>query len=102
MPLTFDRKLFVGTHVPNIVVVKHHNHTTEGNPSPISKSLKKYVFFELMEASQALQETITTRTFRKKKIDELIKRMTKEKDDEDALEVNSGKKDEHSRDSANS
>ena len=84
IPLTFDTKLFVGTHVPDIVVAKHYGHTTDGISSPISKSLSKYMLSGIMEASQALQETITNCTFRKKKLDELIKRMIKEKDDEDA------------------
>lgn len=87
MDLTFDRKLFMGTHVQNIVVAKHHGHTTDGICSPISKALRKYVLFEMMEASHALQDTITTSTFRKKNIYVLTKKLTKEKDDEDAKEV---------------
>lgn len=76
------------------MVAKHQGQITGGSSSQISKALGSNVLFELMKASQALQETIATSTIRNKNIYELIKRLTKKKDGEDAREVNSEQEEE--------
>lgn len=78
-PLTLDTKLFVGTHVPKIVVIKHHGQTGGANSSPISKFKRKDVLLELVEVSKSLQEIITTSTIGKRNMDRSIKMLTKEK-----------------------
>lgn len=79
LPLTLDKKLFVETHIPNIMV-KHRDQTIGGSSSPVSKATIKDVLLELMEVSKCLQETITAIIIRKKKADGLIKIMNKKKE----------------------
>lgn len=50
-PLTLENKLFVGTHVPYIVV-KHQSQNPSENSSSVSKATKKEVLHGLMEVSQ--------------------------------------------------
>ncbi|KAI5394588.1 hypothetical protein KIW84_061286 [Lathyrus oleraceus] len=82
LPLTLDKKLFVGTHVPNIMA-KHHGQTVSGSSSLVSKATRKDVLYELMEVSKALQVTITSSTIRKRSVDGLIKMLNKENDVKD-------------------
>lgn len=48
-PLTLDYRLFIGTHVPDIVVIKYQDQY-----SSLSKSNRKDVLFELVEVSKAI------------------------------------------------
>ncbi|XP_050888628.1 uncharacterized protein LOC127093769 [Lathyrus oleraceus] len=86
LPLTLNKKLIVGTHVPDIMV-KHHGQTVVGISSPASKATRKNMLSELMEVSKALQETITPSTIKKRSVDGLIKILTKENDVEDEDKV---------------
>jgi hypothetical protein len=75
--LSFDYKLFAGSHVPDIVISKAQD--TDETSSSITKASKDIVLKELMEVSAALGETIRTSTIRKKKVGALIdESMTKE------------------------
>ncbi|KAI5427904.1 hypothetical protein KIW84_033073 [Lathyrus oleraceus] len=94
VPLTYDYKLFIQTHVPYIVVTKYQDRYVVGNSSTLSKSTKKDVFLELMQVSKAIQETITTSTIRKKNMDNLIKMLTMEKEIEKEEEVGSEEEEE--------
>lgn len=80
--LTLDYNVFVGTHVPNIVVQRNKSHAVRGSFTFVSKATKGDVLHELMEVSKALQETITSSTIGKKKVDELIMLLTNEEDEE--------------------
>jgi hypothetical protein len=62
--LTFDYRLFVETHVPNIVLPTWKD-------AGISSS-KEVVIAELKEVSKGLGETINTSTTRKISVDNLI------------------------------
>jgi hypothetical protein len=68
--LSFDYKLFAGSHVPDIVISKAQD--TDETSSSITKASKDIVLKELMEVSAALGETIRTSTIRKKKVGALI------------------------------
>lgn len=89
-PLNLDRKMFVRTHGPYIMV-KHQGQTVGENSSYLSKATKKDVLYELMEVSKDLQATISASTTKKKKVDELTNLMTNEKEGEDEEEVDSEK-----------
>ncbi|KAI5439425.1 hypothetical protein KIW84_024993 [Lathyrus oleraceus] len=78
-PLTLDKKLFMGIHVPNIMV-KYQGQSASENSSTISKATIKYVLLELIEASKYLQETIISSTIRKKNVDGLIIMFYKKKE----------------------
>lgn len=80
MPLTLDYKLFVGIHVPEIMVSRNPDKVVDGNSSPLSKSTKKDGLLKLKEVSKSLEETIRSSTLRKKNMDRLIKMMSKEED----------------------
>ena len=93
-PLTLDKKLFVGTHVPNIMVTNHQGQTTGGNSYLVSKAARKDVLLDPMEVPKALQETIIVSTTRKRNMDGLIKMLTKEKEVEDEEKDNSEEEEE--------
>lgn len=78
-PLTLDKKLFVGIHVPNIMV-KYQGQSASENSSPISKATIKYVLLGLIEVSKYLQETIISSTIRKRNFDGLIIMFSKKKE----------------------
>ncbi|KAI5416933.1 hypothetical protein KIW84_041797 [Lathyrus oleraceus] len=69
----------VGSHVPDILVSNiNFDMTAEGELSqvpPLSSSSRSHVLLEFMEVSKTLQEVITTSTFHKNKVDEMIKIM---------------------------
>ncbi|MCI15858.1 envelope-like protein, partial [Trifolium medium] len=79
-PLTFDYRLFVGSHVPDIVISKTHDGT--GTSASLTKATKDEVLAELLEVSKALGETIKASTTRNMHVDNLIKSMTKEQEAE--------------------
>lgn len=89
VPLTFDYRHFVIIHVPDIVVTKHQDQSTDGNSSPLSISTRNDVLLDLMEVSKALQETIKSITIRKNNVDNMIKMVTKEKEVEEEEEADS-------------
>lgn len=77
LPLALDKKLFVGTHVPDIMV-KYHDQIVGGSSSHVSKATKKKdVLLEQGEVAKSRQETISASTIRKKKVGEMIKIMNK-------------------------
>lgn len=55
VPLTFDYRQFVRTHVPDIAVTNHQDQYVVGNSSPLSKYTKKDVLLKLMKVSKYLQ-----------------------------------------------
>ncbi|KAK2381627.1 hypothetical protein QL285_069218 [Trifolium repens] len=69
--LSFDYKLFAGTHVPDIVFLKTKK-AAEASGSML-RANKKDVLAELMQISKTLGETIKTSTVRKQHVDNLIK-----------------------------
>ncbi|KAK2402321.1 hypothetical protein QL285_051853 [Trifolium repens] len=69
--LSFDYKLFAGTHVPDIVFPKMKEAAEASSPLP--RANKKDVLAELMQISKTLGETIKTSTARKQHVDNLIK-----------------------------
>jgi hypothetical protein len=88
-PLSFDYKLFVGSHVPHIVIPKGKE--IAGTSGSLSKATRDGVLEELIEVSKILGETIKVRTTRKIHVDNLIKSMTQEEvEDEEANEEETG------------
>lgn len=77
-PMTLDNKQFVGKRVQDIMVPQHQTQAAGGSSALISKSTINNVLLELMEESKSLQDTITSSTIRKKKIDALISLIKKE------------------------
>jgi hypothetical protein len=69
--LSFDYKLFAGTHVPDIVFPKMKEAAEASSSLP--RANKKDVLAELMQISKTLGETIKTSTTRKQHVDNLIK-----------------------------
>ncbi|KAK2402583.1 hypothetical protein QL285_052086 [Trifolium repens] len=74
--LGFHYKLFVSTHVPDIVFPKMKE-TAEASGS-LPRANKDDVLAELMEISKTLGETIKTSTTRKAHVDNLIKSIMQE------------------------
>jgi len=73
-------RLFVGTHVSDIVV-------TSGKEAG-SSICKEWIITELKEVSIALKETIKSRTERKISIDNLFLTLSTRKEDEDVADGN--------------
>ncbi|KAK2382132.1 hypothetical protein QL285_069685 [Trifolium repens] len=69
--LSFDYKLFAGTHVPDIVFPKMKEAAEASGSMP--RANKEDVLAELMQISKTLGETIKTSTARKQHVDNLIK-----------------------------
>ncbi|KAK2368095.1 hypothetical protein QL285_081323 [Trifolium repens] len=69
--LSYDYKLFVGSHVPDIVFSKGKEAAEASSSLP--RANKKDVLAELMQISKTLGETIKTSTARKQHVDNLIK-----------------------------
>jgi hypothetical protein len=86
LSLSFDYKLFGGSHVPDIVIPKGRD--IVGTSCSLPKANKEVVLAELMEVSKTLGETISISTTRKAHVDKVIKSMTQEVEtefrDEDA------------------
>lgn len=97
-PLTLNYRLFVGTHVPDIVVKKHQVEAIVGDYSPVSITTIKDVLLDLIEVSKALQETITASTIRKKNVDGFIKMLTKEKEVEGEKKTDSEEEEQFASD----
>ncbi|CAK8577756.1 unnamed protein product [Lathyrus sativus] len=97
-PLTFNKKLFVETHVLDILVTKYQGETTGGNSSLVFKATRKDALLELMEVSKILQEIIAASIIRKRNVDELIKMLTKEKDIKDEEKANSEEEEQYASD----
>lgn len=72
VPLSFYKKLFIGTHVLDMVMPKHKGQIIGGNSSPIAKHTMTNVLLVLKETSTDLQDTITSCSLRKQEVDELI------------------------------
>ncbi|XP_058783313.1 uncharacterized protein LOC131657989 [Vicia villosa] len=87
LPLTFNRKLFIGTRVPIIVMPQHKSQIVSGSFSHISKAIRNNLLLELNEISTALQEAITTCITIKENVYELIKTLSKKKEDDKAEEI---------------
>ncbi|KAK2382566.1 hypothetical protein QL285_070091 [Trifolium repens] len=69
--LSYDYKLFVGSHVPDIVFSKGKEAGEASGSMP--RANKKDVLAELMQISKTLGETMKTTTARKQHVDNLIK-----------------------------
>ncbi|KAK2356683.1 hypothetical protein QL285_094011 [Trifolium repens] len=69
--LSFDHKLFAGTHVPDIVFPKMKEAAEASSSLP--RANKDDVLAGLMQISKTLGETIKTSTARKQHVDNLIK-----------------------------
>jgi hypothetical protein len=77
MPLSFDYKLFVGSHVLDIVIPKVKDIVgISGTSCSLPKATKDGALTELMEVT--LGETISTNIARKAHVDNLIKSITQE------------------------
>jgi hypothetical protein len=74
--LSYDYKLFVGSHVPDIVFSKGKEAGEASGSLP--RANKDDVLAELMEISKTLGETIKTSTTRKAHVDNLIKSIMQE------------------------
>ncbi|MCH82681.1 envelope-like protein [Trifolium medium] len=103
-PLTFDYMLFVGKHVPDIVIPKAQD--VAGTSASVTKATKNEVLAKLMEISKALGETIKISTLRKMNVDKLIESMTKEQeaeegDKEDEDEAGEGNNEDAGNDEIN-
>ncbi|KAK2402299.1 hypothetical protein QL285_051833 [Trifolium repens] len=81
--LSFDYKLFVGTHVPDIVFPKMKE-TAEASGS-MPRTNKEDVLAELMQISKTLEQTIKTSTARKTHVDNLIKSIMEEGEGEEEV-----------------
>ncbi|KAK2361922.1 hypothetical protein QL285_087027 [Trifolium repens] len=81
--LSFDYKLFVGTHVPDIVFPKMKE-TAEASGS-MPRTNKEDVLAELMQISKTLEQTIKTNTARKTHVDNLIKSIMEEGEGEEEV-----------------
>ncbi|KAI5385329.1 hypothetical protein KIW84_072070 [Lathyrus oleraceus] len=75
VPLSFYKKLFIGTRVLDMVMLKHKGQIIGGNSSPIAKPTRTNVLLVLKETSTDLQDTITSSSLRKQEVDELISLM---------------------------
>lgn len=95
LPLTLGKKPFVGRHVPE-TMVKHQGQTPGGSSSLVSKATKKDVLLELIEVSKSMQETISASTTKKKKVDELIKILNKERETDEKTYDSEEKEEEQS------
>lgn len=96
MPLTFDMKLIGGEHVPNIMVNHNKSQVVGVSSSSISKSIRTRVLFVLKEMSDDLQDTISSSSLRKQKVDDLINLMKRENNvaTEEAVEHEVGEEEE--------
>jgi hypothetical protein len=78
LSLSFNHKLFVGSHVPDIVISKPQRQTSGEIAATLPKATKDELLTEHLEVSKALGETIRVSTTRKIHVDNLIKSMMKE------------------------
>ncbi|KAK2382168.1 hypothetical protein QL285_069716 [Trifolium repens] len=74
--LSFDYKLFAGTHVPDIVFPKMKEAAEASGSMP--RANKEDVLAELMQISKTLEQTIKTNTTRKAHVDNLIRSIREE------------------------
>ncbi|KAK2389857.1 hypothetical protein QL285_063419 [Trifolium repens] len=79
--LSFDYKLFAGTHVPDIVFPKMKEAAEASGSMP--RANKEDVLAELMQISKTLEQTIKTSTARKNHVDNLIKSIMEEEGEEE-------------------
>ncbi|XP_057443915.1 uncharacterized protein LOC130736081 [Lotus japonicus] len=77
-PISLDHRLLYGPHVADIAVPSSRTFAS----APVSKAGRRVVIDELQAVSKALQETITTSTARKAKVDELLLKLQEEEDQE--------------------
>lgn len=85
-PLTLNYRIFVGTHVPNIMVPRNKIHVASESFSFVSKATKEDDVYELMEVTKILQATLTSSTIKKKKVDGLVMLLTNEENEENEVE----------------
>jgi hypothetical protein len=90
LPLNFDYKLFVGSHLLDIVIPKDKD--IFGPSHHLPKTNKEEILAELMEVSKTLGETISISIARKAHVDNLSKSMMQEPEDEER-EDEAGKED---------
>jgi hypothetical protein len=76
-PLTFDYKLFVGSHVPDIMITKDQD--TAGASSSLTKTSKDDILAKLKEISRSLGESMKECEVRKKNVDRLTESKKKMK-----------------------
>jgi hypothetical protein len=76
-PLTFDYKLFVGSHVPDIMITKDQD--TAGASSSLTKTSKEDILAKLKEISRSLGESMKESEVRKKNVDRLTESKKKKK-----------------------
>jgi hypothetical protein len=81
--LSFDYKLFVGTHVPDIVFPKMKEAAEASGSMP--RTNKEDVLAELMQISKTLEQTIKTSTARKTHVDNLIRSIMEEGEGEEEV-----------------
>ncbi|XP_057443807.1 uncharacterized protein LOC130735956 [Lotus japonicus] len=75
LPLNFDYRLFVRTHVPDIMLfVEKGTSSVSGTKAPGPR--KEDIVVELQEISKTLQDTIQACKVRKHNVDQLIKALT--------------------------
>ncbi|KAK2369594.1 hypothetical protein QL285_082716 [Trifolium repens] len=79
--LSFDYKLFAGTHVPDIVFPKMKEAAEASDSMP--RANKEDVLAELIQISKTLEQTIKTSTARKNHVDNLIKSIMEEEGEEE-------------------
>lgn len=82
-PLNLDYKLFVGSHVADIGVLRSHIHAASGSYFSSLNVTKEEVLYEPMEMTKTLQSTIIPSTIRKNKVDDLIKLLLNEEEGEE-------------------
>ncbi|XP_057452427.1 uncharacterized protein LOC130744251 [Lotus japonicus] len=75
LPLEFDYRLLVGTHVPYIMLSAARG-TTSASGTKAPGSSKEDIVAELQEVSKTLQDTIQACKVRKLNVDQLIKALT--------------------------
>ncbi|KAK2356929.1 hypothetical protein QL285_094246 [Trifolium repens] len=81
--LSFDYKLFAGTHVSDIVFPKMKEAAEASGSMP--RTNKENVLAELMQISKTLEQTIKTSTARKTHVDNLIRSIMEEGEGEEEV-----------------
>ncbi|XP_057452421.1 uncharacterized protein LOC130744245 [Lotus japonicus] len=82
LPLNFDYRLFVGTHVPDIVLNAPKDAPSGNGTKGVTGTGKDDILAELKEISKTLQATIQASKVRKHNVDQLIKMLAAPVDDE--------------------
>lgn len=76
-PLTFSKKLFIGTHTLDIELSRHQRHAAGEKYFPLYKATRKDMMLKLEKITKDLQVSIVFSTLRKKKVNDLLNKLTK-------------------------